>query len=379
MNNIMNNNININYNIYKRRYTYDYTYLNPINPPYFNIQGYNMNIPNYNQNNLMNYCYINLNNQIFAKNSSIASVIQCLRYCFKDFELENFDYFTKEKKLLSYYIEKLIRKVNIEKQVTFLNSIQNFRNNASIMIPEYYYGTEEIEPILAFFGICSYINNEFREQKNAFPNLIYQNFQEIQEVPKTKFPKVYETIKYFQKDYHSPFVDKFYYILLNLIKCPNCNYVLNAEIKDHYGVSSFIPLNGLLIDKVSNLLEQYMSKQFDSYFLYTCQNCDYKGPGKDEVGFLNNPKYLLFNFEGEKEIKTLDDSIDLKNYTLTKSVNNKYKLLSFIAKENDKFRAYIKNEKHIWCRFNEENIMEEDVLIIRNKCIPYIAIYEKEL
>ena len=376
----INNNTFIINNPYLKSYSYDYTFLNPYQP-YYNNGIYMMNYQNNNQNNLMNNNLYNYpNSQNISQNSSIASVIQCLYYCFKENNgIANFKFCTQDNKLFSHDIEALIEKVETEKKVTFLNSIQNFRNNASIMIPEYYYGTEEIEPILAFFGICSYINNEFREQKNAFPNLIYQNFQEIQEVPKTKFPKVYETIKYFQKDYHSPFVDKFYYILLNLIKCPNCNYVLNAEIKDHYGVSSFIPLNGLLIDKVSNLLEQYMSKQFDSYFLYTCQNCDYKGPGKDEVGFLNNPKYLLFNFEGEKEIKTLDDSIDLTNYILTKSVNNKYKLLSFITKENDKFRAYIKNERHIWCAFNEENIMEEDVLIIRNKCIPYIAIYEKEL
>ena len=122
-----------------------------------------------------------------------------------------------------------------------------------------------------------------------------------------------------------------------------------------------------------------MTKQFNSSFIYNCKNCDYKGPGKDEVGFLNNPKYLLFNFEGEKEIKTLDDSIDLTNYSLADSKKNKYNLLSFITKENEKYRAYIKNEKHEWCAYNEENIMEEIPFIIKYNCIPYIAIYEKEI
>jgi hypothetical protein len=246
------------------------------------------------------------------------------------------------------------------------------------MIPDYYRGTEEIEPILAFFGICSYINKEFKNQNTECPNLIYQNFKEMEEIPKANFPNVYETIEDFKKEFRSPFANKFYYILLNLTKCPNCNYVLYAEIKDNYGVSSFIPLPGLFIDKVSNLLERYMSKQFDSAFLYTCKNCDYKGPGKNEIGFLNTPEYLLFNFEGEKEIKTLDDSIDLTNYTLTNSKKNKYNLLSFITKENDKFRAYIKNERNIWCKFNEDNFMEENALIIKYNCIPYIAIYKKE-
>jgi hypothetical protein len=322
--------------------------------------------------------YYNQTIQNFSKNSSIASVMQCLSYCFEDHELTSFKFWIKDQSFFSFHIATLIEKVKIEQQLTFKFSIQNFRNNASKMIPDYYRGTEEIEPILAFFGICSYINKEFREQKTECPNLIYQNFKEMEEIPKANFPNVYETIEDFKKEFRSPFANKFYYILLNLTKCPNCNYVLYAEIKDNYGVSSFIPLPGLFIDKVSNLLERYMSKQFDSAFLYTCKNCDYKGPGKNEIGFLNTPEYLLFNFEGEKEIKTLDDSIDLTNYTLTNSKKNKYNLLSFITKENDKFRAYIKNERNIWCKFNEDNFMEENALIIKYNCIPYIAIYKKE-
>ena len=396
INNIYNNNTNINNNIYNNntyinpnnyafqsKLSYDYTYVNPLNPYYINNQGNPMNYPNYNNNFNNISCVQNIQNiqniQNFSKNSSIASVIQCLSYCFKDFELTNFKFCTKNQSLFSYDIVNLIEKANKERQDTFKISIQNFRNKASQNIPEYYFGNEEIEPILAFYGLCSYINKEFREQLNECPNCIFQNFKEKEEIPKANFPNVYEIIVNFKQNYHSPFVNCFYYILLNLIKCPKCNYVLNAEIKDHYGISSYIPLNGLLIDKVSNLLELYMTKQFNSSFIYNCKNCDYKGPGKDEVGFLNNPKYLLFNFEGEKEIKTLDDSIDLTNYSLADSKKNKYNLLSFITKENEKYRAYIKNEKHEWCEYNEENIMEEIPFIIKYKCIPYIAIYEKEI
>ena len=103
-----------------------------------------------------------------------------------------------------------------------------------------------------------------------------------------------------------------------------------------------------------------------------CSNCNYKGPGKNEVGFLNNPKYLLFDFEGEKEIKTLDDSIDISNYSLAKDGKTKYNLLSFIANENDKFRAFIKNDKGEWCAFNEENA-KEDVLIVKCSVIPHLS------
>jgi len=199
------------------------------------------------------------------------------------------------------------------------------------------------------------------------------------EIPKANFPKVYEIIEDFKKEYHSPFINNFYYLLLNLIKCPKCNHVLNAEIKNNYGISSFFPLPGLIEDRVSNLLEAYMSKQFDSHSFYNCKNCDYKGLGKDKLGFLNTPKFLLFSFEGKKGKKYLDNSVDLTNYSLSKSKNNKYNLLSYITKENNKYKTYIKNNKGIWCENNDENIMKENALIFKYDCIPYIAIYEKEI
>ena len=321
------------------------------------------------------YGYMNQYYQNFSKNSSIASVLQCLAYCFKDFELNNFKFCCQNPNFFSYYIATMIESINTEtNNLNFIMSIQNFRNKASGLI-QYYQGIEEIEPILAYFGLCKYVNDEFKMNNSICPNLIYRDFKEMEEVPKSKFPKVYEIIETFKRDYHSNFVNNFYYILLNLTKCPKCNYVLNAEIKDGYGVSSFIPLLGILIDKVSNLLDNYMSKQFDSSKCY-CSNCNYKGPGKNEVGFLNNPKYLLFDFEGEKEIKTLDDSIDISNYSLAKDGKTKYNLLSFIANENDKFRAFIKNDKGEWCAFNEENA-KEDVLIVKCSVIPHLAIYER--
>jgi len=315
--------------------------------------------------------------QNFSKNSSIASVLQCLSYCFKDFELDNFKFCCQNPNFFSYDIVNMIDRVNTEtNNINFIMSLQNFRTKASNIIQSFQ-GTEEIEPIWVYFELCRYINNEFRMNNSICPNVIYRDFKEIEEVPKSKFQKIYDTIDIFKKDYHSNFVNNFYYILLNLTKCPNCNYVLNAEIKDDYGVSSFIPLLGILIDKVSNLLDNYISKQSNSSLVYECSNCNYKGPGKNEVGFLNTPKYLLFDFQGEKEIKTLDDTLDLTNYSLIKGGNNKYNLLSFITNENDKYKAYIKNESGVWCSYNEENAKEENVLIVKCNVIPYIAIYEK--
>jgi serine/threonine protein kinase len=315
--------------------------------------------------------------QNFSKNSSIASVLQCLSYCFEDFELTNFKFCCQNPNFFSYNIVSMIESIKTEtNNINFIMSLQNFRYNASYLI-QYYQGIEEIEPIFAYFGLCNYINEEFRKNNSICPNTIFRDFKEMEEVPKSKFQNVYNIIEIFTRDYHSEFVNKFYYILLNLTKCPKCNYVLNAEIKEGYGVRSFFPLLGMLIDKVSNLLDIYMSKQFNSSLNYNCSNCNYRGPGKNEVGFLNNPKYLIFDFEGEKEIKTLDDTIDLSNYSFDKDGKNKYNLLSFIVKENDKFRAIIKTNKDEWCAYNEENAKEEDILFAKCSVIPYLAIYER--
>ena len=383
-----NNQINVQCNNNRKGNSYDNSnsYKNTLfqsqYPSYYNLNNI-MYIPNFSQNYSMNNNYFSQNNMYyqnypyFYKNSSIASVIQCLYYCFKGGNLTCFDYCTPNKGLFSYDIACIIKKVNLENHFNFLNSIQNFRNRATQIIPEFYNGTEEIEPIFAFFGICSYINKEFKEQNNNCQNFIFRDFKEMKDVPRLFFPEVYEKIEVFKKDYHSPFANNFYFILLNLIKCPKCNYVLNAEIKDDYGVSSFIPFNGLTAYKVSDLLKQYMSKLTNySHFIYICKKCKNFSRGKNEIRFLNSPNYLLFQFEGGKQI-TLDNFIDLSNYSLEKFKNNKYNLLSFIAKENNKFKAYIKIDRHTWTQFNEENIMENNIFI--TNYIPYIAIYEKEI
>ncbi len=345
------------------------------------LQNPNSYLPTSNPNySSCDYGSPNQNIQSFSNNSSIVSVLQCLSCCFEDFEINNFKFFCKETSSFSYDIMNMIENVKTgANNGNFLQCIQNFRNKGSNLI-EYFKGTEEIEPILVYYGLCNNINNESRINNSICPNLIYRDFKEMEEVPKNKFPNVYDLIKDFKENFHSEFVNKFYYILLNLTKCPNCNHVLNAEIKDEYGVCSFIPLVGIFIDTISNLLDNYMSTQFNSSSSFECSNCNYKGPGKNEVGFLNTPKYLIINFDGDKDLKILDETIDLTKYSLTKDGKNKYKLLSFITKqeESNKFGAYIKTEQGNWRLHNENNVGEENIIFVKSNYIPHLAIYERE-
>ena len=87
---------------------------------------------------------------------------------------------------------------------------------------------------------------------------------EIENLPKEKFHEIYDKINEFVKEFHSPFVNNFYYILLNISKCPNCNTIIKAKIEDRYSIGSFITLNGSLIDSIGNLVNSYISNQYNS-------------------------------------------------------------------------------------------------------------------
>ena len=159
-----------------------------------------------------------------------------------------------------------------------------------------------------------------------------------------------------------------------------CNNVLKADINNEDGISSFIPVPGYSFDKISNLVNNYIMNQKKSYENCQCDNCEYEGPGKDEIGFLNTPKYLLINIEGkDKEIKNIDDTLDLSKYSLTKIGKKNYKLFCFVTKVNDKFQTYIKNDNNNWCLYTTENAIINIPFANTSNCIPHIIIYEAEL
>ena len=366
------------------------------NPTYISNQYlYNQSFlynPNYNNNNLYNQFMLNNyqnmqmknNIQNIYKNTSLISVLQCIFSAFKNHTINNINLSLQNinnKNLFSFDIANILELTskfssNDYDKSNFVNSIQNFRCKGASYI-EYFKGDKEIDPILAFFGLCNHLNYEFRENKIFFPLTTFANFKEFENFPKDKFPHIYNTIKLFEENYKSPFGQFFYYILLNLTKCPNCNSILEAQIQDNYGIASFIPLPGYQIDKVSNLIDNYISTQDNSNKNYECKSCYYKGPGKKEKGFINRPKYLLLSFEEPQDIKNLDETLDFTSYSIGNFGPKKYKILAFITKgRNDKYKPYILNDDDTWCTYSEENVIEKDVLVSLKNCTPYIAIYK---
>jgi hypothetical protein len=329
-----------------------------------------------NKNNLFKNLLNEPNKQ---KNTSLISTLQCIYECFKDNEI-NFsgdlpnDNFASEIDKILKLIGKISSNDNEKKE--FKNSIIKFRTEAEKNKPDFFKENVEIEPICVFFGICNYLNGQYNNYQNLCPNEIYKDLTEIESLPKEEFHEIYDKINKFVESYHSPFVNKFYYILLNISKCPNCNKIISAKIEDRQSVSSYIPLNGRLIDSTGNLINDYISQQYNSDNSY-CSNCKYSGPGKKEKGFLNTPKYLLLDFgEGEKDIKILDDEIDLTYNCITNLGCKKYKAFAFITKENnDKYKAYIKKDEKNWYSYSDENTKMDDI-VCSNNITPYLAIYK---
>jgi hypothetical protein len=333
------------------------------------------------QNMVMN---LDINNSI---NSSLVSALQCLSASLKRYKLENNLIFVQEHYIkdnifllnIADIFEKLSKiSQNKQDEIDFAHSIQNFCDQAKHFGCSFL--SDNNNPFQTFLNFCNYLNSEYGKNKSSYPNNIFWDFKELDILPKDKFKHVYDKINSFIKDLHSPVVDAFYYVLLHLTRCPMCNNVLKADINKEDGISSFIPVPGYIFDKISNLVNNYITNQKKSYENYKCDNCEYEGPGKDEIGFLNTPKYLLINIEGkEKEIKNLDDTLDLSKYSMTKIGKKNYKLFCFVTKENDKFQTYIKNDYNKWCLYTTENSINETPSADTSNCIPHIIIYEAEL
>ncbi len=352
---------------------------NPIN--YQNNRINYQNNPINFQNNPINYQNnpINFQNNQFMgkkyKNTSFIRVLQCLYYILNG----------KTKKLNSFklLITGLFKTIDINNCFSmdiinafslfennnfnnkdFSNEIQKSRNKFAKRITRFN-GEKEIEPKWVIYDIFSNLNEELKKNNIPWNNLIFNNF-----VPPRNLPAI--DIQYFQREYHTPFVDFFYYILFNQTKCENCKSILDERDLIAY----FIPLPGNRVEKVSNLIKEYFSPT-DSENIYTCNICNYNGKGKVEKFFYNTPEYLIIDFEDTKRAKDLDDAFDVNNYTLTNVGPKKYKLYAFIFKENEEYKAFIRTNS-VWNLYWGQNNISRDNLQSYNSFYPYIAIYRGE-
>ncbi len=92
--------------------------------------------------------------------------------------------------------------------------------------------------------------------------------------------------------------------------------MIKAKIEDNYSVCSFIILNGSLIDSTGNLVNSYISNQYNSENNFY-NNCNYSGSGKKSKRIFKYSKIFIAWFWRWERNKNYDNKIDLTYNMIT--------------------------------------------------------------
>ena len=131
-------------------------------------------------------------------------------------------------------VVKFMEKEPVDKDdLNFLNmNIQLFRLQMS-NISQKFSGNAEIPPIFVYIEIFSKLNEESRKYHLGSSNII-NHLDTIPGLDKKKFPIVYKDIKQFISQKQSPFVDLFYFIRIESLRCIECdNIIIFVKIVMH--------------------------------------------------------------------------------------------------------------------------------------------------
>ena len=312
------------------------------------------------------------------KNTSLIRVLQCLSICMKNNistvknilapkDLNSSNNFISLD-IINSIQQTYFKYLNKIEEKEFINSVADLRiklSSKNIIFS----GIEEIDPKIVFNELFEKFNSEFKINNIIWANSIFNNLNELKDFPRKSFPNIYAKIDEF-KENHTPLFDEFYFILLELIKCPSCDGILDTNVNINYCIH--IPGNAKgKISQLINQSEENLNKK------YECKKCLYKSEGKKEKAFINTPNYLIIFFDGEDiKGKNLDNILEVQPYMISNIGPKKYGLYSFISKETDgKYVGYIKNGD-AWNVCSNNDTIEKLRVKSFNYCFPLIAIYK---
>ena len=243
-------------------------------------------------------------------------------------------------------------------------------------------GISGIRPVILFYMITSIFKDEFNLnfkncENNISDNFIKTNFSELNNIVPIMYNiNVYNEISIainnFKNNYKGPFVDNFYFLILNVSKCPNCNNILNTRTQ----AAQFLKLD---VVKEQNFIWELINNYFfpkTVFENYKCLYCGFKGEKSETTYCLNSPNYLILELE-EKNSVNFNDNIILP---LFNGHMNSYQYISGIyeLKNNDtsEFIAVIKRENNYYT-FYSDNKLEQCPKEFINLQNPSIVIYQK--
>jgi hypothetical protein len=275
--------------------------------------------------------------------------------------------------IMSHYEDKKINRDIYENSLlTFIN--QTFRKNKSRI--------SGIIPSNLFFMLLSTFSKEIYY---LFPNFYNHAFDEhFNTNNKTPFssyiniPHENDLIDFinnnYKANYKGPFVDNFFFILLQYQQCDKCKHISLKPL--------ILQLLGLNVQNEQEKIQDLINRITNESYLYKnkcikCSNVNVMFIKKNY--FLNLPNYLVLELEDKNKIY-FDEVI---NIPLFNKEIIKYEFVSCICKNKSnnisKYISILKNkEKNIFEIFEDDN----DNIIFKihmdfNLACPSIAIYKK--
>ena len=275
--------------------------------------------------------------------------------------------------IMSHYENKIINKDIYENNLlTFIN--QTFKKNKSRI--------SGIIPSNLFYMLLSTFSKEINE---FFPNFYNHAFDELFNTNnKTPFssyiniPHENDLINFINNNYKSnykgPFVDNFFFILLQYQQCDKCKHISLKPL--------ILQLLGLNVQNEQEKIQDLINRKINESYLYKnkcikCGSINVKFIKKNY--FLNLPNYLVLELEDKNKI-FFDE---LVNIPLFNKKEIKYEFVSCIYKNKNnnisRYNSVIKNKnKNIFeiCDDDNENIIS-DIDMDLNVICTSIAIYKK--
>ena len=144
-------------------------------------------------------------------------------------------------------------------------------------------------------------------QNNIYDNIIQNNFKDLNNILPMDNQKIYNAISKkiisFKNEYKGPFVDNFYFIILYLSKCTQCNNLFGIS---DFKISTFLSLDvPNQENNISDLINEFFTP-VEGFGNYNCSKC-----GCQEKQFLykyclNLPNYLFLELEDKNKINFSD-------------------------------------------------------------------------
>ena len=244
-------------------------------------------------------------------------------------------------------------------------------------------GISGTRPIILFYMITSIIRDDFLNipyfngyQNNIFDYMIQCNFSILNNLIPMTNPLVYNSVSQaiynFKNNYKGHFVDNFYFFILSVSTCPNCNNLFGVRTQ----LSQFLQLEVKNPqNNISDLVSYYFCPKL-GYGNYNCQNCGLKGQKTKKIYCLNLPNYLILEFE-DKNAVNFSDNIFVP---LFNGNNITYQFSSGIykIKKNDisDFVAVFKTGNNYYF-YSDDKIEQCPKEYINLQC-PSLAIYIKK-